>query len=32
MAPPFDKDGNMAWRIADNVVRGEIDNQTPGLV
>jgi len=22
----------MAWRIADNIVRGEIDNQTPGLV
>jgi hypothetical protein len=22
----------MAWRIADNVVRGEIDNQTPGRV
>ena len=22
----------MAWRIADNVVRGELDNQTPGLV
>jgi hypothetical protein len=22
----------MAWRIADNIVRGEIDNRTPGLV
>jgi DNA-dependent RNA polymerase auxiliary subunit epsilon len=22
----------MAWRIADNIVRGEIDNQTPGVV
>lgn len=22
----------MAWRIADNVVRGELDNRTPGLV
>jgi hypothetical protein len=22
----------MAWRIADNVIRGELDNQTPGLV
>src|SRR5215470_10938411 len=22
----------MAWRIADNVVRGEIDNLTPGLI
>ena len=22
----------MAWRIADNIVRGEIDNQTPGIV
>jgi hypothetical protein len=22
----------MAWRIGDNVIRGELDNQTPGLV
>jgi hypothetical protein len=22
----------MAWRIADNVIQGELDNQTPGLV